>query len=392
MISLARIIIILISLNISVLMNGETVSQKDASAIAHRFFNAARGEVMAKPKLVWNGKKLTTDRLFTPFYVYNNPAGGFVVISAENKAFPILAYSLKDNFDPSGLSQTEMAIFKLYARHIEQVRYNDVIPYKAIDCWNNLNNYINGVLSSQGFVTDSRITVEEADNLLQYVENADNYNGYSFIYSPEQWQGLIEDEFFENKVVALGIIDGDIYCPTVVNGVKNGFVSIDGNQNIPGKKSDFINKRNGRMFSIYPTETISEGYIADIGGRGELFIEEDNNEDQPFKLFDDLLLSIEEDKQAEELQFRRNETLKSMKDVLHGEAVIRSSGGGHYEILLPEEVKLTRVYSLSGAFLQEKYFKGTNRAFIDISHEPSGFYILQVISAEGKPYSFKLYR
>jgi hypothetical protein len=75
------LIIIIFSLGNSIVF-GETVSQKQASYIAQQFFNAAHRQVMAKPKLVYNGKRLTTDHLFSPFYVYNHSTGGFVIISA----------------------------------------------------------------------------------------------------------------------------------------------------------------------------------------------------------------------------------------------------------------------------------------------------------------------
>ena len=46
---------------------GETVSQKEALRLAQTFFNAANGQVMGKPNLVYNGKHLTTDKLFLHF-------------------------------------------------------------------------------------------------------------------------------------------------------------------------------------------------------------------------------------------------------------------------------------------------------------------------------------
>ena len=81
-----------------VVIKGETVSQKQAMGIAQTFFNTLYGEVTAPPKFVWNGRQLTTDRLFNPFYIYNSPKGGFVIISAENKAYPILAYGKNTAF------------------------------------------------------------------------------------------------------------------------------------------------------------------------------------------------------------------------------------------------------------------------------------------------------
>ena len=49
--------------------HAETVSRKEANSIAGTFFNAAYGEVTAPPQMVWNGRQLTTDRLFSPIYV-----------------------------------------------------------------------------------------------------------------------------------------------------------------------------------------------------------------------------------------------------------------------------------------------------------------------------------
>lgn len=87
--------------------HAETVSRKEANSIAGTFFNAAYGEVTAPPQMVWNGRQLTTDRLFSPIYVYNSPKGGYVIISGENKAYPILAYSKVRKFDKDKISDDE---------------------------------------------------------------------------------------------------------------------------------------------------------------------------------------------------------------------------------------------------------------------------------------------
>lgn len=113
----------------------ETVSQKEAKHIATQFFNAANGRIMAPPKYVYNGRRLTTNSLFPPFYVFNHPAGGFVVISAENKAFPILGYNLKENFDPDKLSSSTKDLLRLYAIHIENIRYDSSATEDAVRAW-----------------------------------------------------------------------------------------------------------------------------------------------------------------------------------------------------------------------------------------------------------------
>ena len=55
----------------------EVVPQKQAMQLAQNFFNTMYGTVTGRPKLVWNGRELTTNRLFTPFYTYNSPKGGY---------------------------------------------------------------------------------------------------------------------------------------------------------------------------------------------------------------------------------------------------------------------------------------------------------------------------
>lgn len=129
-------------------MQAETVTRKEANALAQTFFNAAYGEVTPPPQLVWNGRQLTTDRLFSPIYIYNSPREGYVIISAENKAYPILGYSLKRKFDRDKISEDEEIMLEKYAHEIEIIRYDSRIPTKALSAWQNLPEYIADVISA----------------------------------------------------------------------------------------------------------------------------------------------------------------------------------------------------------------------------------------------------
>lgn len=129
-------------------MQAETVTRKEANALAQTFFNAAYGEVTPPPQLVWNGRQLTTDRLFSPVYIYNSPRDGYVIISAENKAYPILGYSLKRKFDRDKMTEDEKKMLEKYAHEIEIIRYDPRIPAKALSAWQNLSEYIAAVISS----------------------------------------------------------------------------------------------------------------------------------------------------------------------------------------------------------------------------------------------------
>lgn len=113
----------------------ETVGQKEAKAMAQKFFNESKNYVTGPVTYVYNGKDLTTRRLFTPFYVFNSPSGGFVIVSAENKAFPILGYSLTGKFEKDKMTPMVKEILADFSRDIELIRYDSRIPTDAIEQW-----------------------------------------------------------------------------------------------------------------------------------------------------------------------------------------------------------------------------------------------------------------
>lgn len=95
-----------------------------------------------------------------------------MIISAENKAFPILAYSKKNNFDRSKLSEEENKMLQRYAREIEIVRYDSRVPERAVTAWQNLQGYISDVLQNpystpeyQSLGEDEKERLEEMDRL-----------------------------------------------------------------------------------------------------------------------------------------------------------------------------------------------------------------------------------
>lgn len=124
-----------VSASDSHLAYAETVGQKEAKAMAQKFFNESKNYVTAPVAYVYNGKDLTNQKLFTPFYVFNSPSGGFVVIAADNKAFPILGYSLSQNFDKEVMTPMVKEILGDFSRDIEMIRYDSRIPTDAMEQW-----------------------------------------------------------------------------------------------------------------------------------------------------------------------------------------------------------------------------------------------------------------
>lgn len=179
--------------------HAETVSRKEANSIAGTFFNAAYGEVTAPPQMVWNGRQLTTDRLFYPIYVYNSPKGGYVIISGENKAYPILAYSKVRKFDKDKISDDEKEVLKTYAREIELIRYDPRIPAKAMEAWRNIPEYISAVLASPYDSDEYRALGEERKDMLESLARSGNQilmpSAVEFsLYDPDAYRELTLDD------------------------------------------------------------------------------------------------------------------------------------------------------------------------------------------------------
>lgn len=179
--------------------DAETVTQKQASQIAETFFNAAYGEYTPKPKYVWNGRQLTTDRLFSPFYIYNSPRGGFVIVAADTKAFPILGYSKTTKFERDKLTDAENELLKTYAHEVELIRYDDRQPERAIEGWRNMSLYINRMLNSPydtpefaGLSDDEKDRIEAIDrrNSAVMLPSAVEFK----IYNPDRYRDITLDD------------------------------------------------------------------------------------------------------------------------------------------------------------------------------------------------------
>lgn len=352
-------------------LNAETVSQKEASRIAQIFFNAANGQVMGKPNLVYNGKKLTTDKLFSPFYIYNLPKGGFVIISADNKAMPVLGYSLKDTFDPDAMGEKTEALLTEYARDIEYIRHDSRVPDEAIAAWTDINGYIGNILTAVYDATDPAFSMEDAEEQIRNVENSGRIEDYSSdLFTPEQWRDIINDEFKSSNTVAIGIVGDNRVYPAIIHGRKGEYYRIE------------LDRRNDWLMRLMATEFISAGQVAALGAPfDEEFIEE---EEVPFKLYEDFVAEVKSEQDMRQRMFDER--------LLPTQPIIRSIGGGHFDIQLPEEVVLARIYNLNGGMVYRQTFKNTDMAHISLDGNPNGFYFVIINGESGKPYGIKLFK
>jgi hypothetical protein len=347
----------------------ETVSQKQASKIAESFFNAAKGVKLAPPKLVYNGRRLTTDRLFSPFYVYNHPMSGYVIISADNKAFPILGYSLESQFDPNAMTENEKALLTQYAIHIEQIRYDSRVPEDAIAAWNDIPNYIDNMISSQYIGTDLLNNWTEIESTFDLSLEDISDDLFSVLYSPSQWEALIKDNLYSQRNITIGIADKTV-VPAVITGYKGDMFEIA------------LSENKHAFFRLFATEYLSEGELALLNSFPIHEVEDET--EVPFKFYEDFISEVNNERELE-----RKKIIETLQP---SEPKIEFNGSGRFCITLPEDVWLTRVYNVAGALISEQTYKDTNVANVDIFNAPSGFYILIARDVLGNPYGFKIHR
>lgn len=351
--------------------SAETVSQKQASTIAEQFFNAANGRIMAAPKMVWNGRRLTTDRLFNPFYVYNHPAGGFVIISAENKAFPILAYSKTDSFDPNNIGLKLKTLLTLYANHIERIRYDSNVPEKAVNAWGNINQYIADVLSAPYDATDILLEPDQVESMIDIAVESEKVDSLvSAFYSADQWQQMVIDQLGKKQNVVVGLISPSEITGIIIHGRSGDYFRMD------------LDGQNRALFRLLPTEVLTQGELAVLDD--PLGFPDEEEEEPPFKFYDDFIAETRAEKEAEQLRIE--------EELIPTDVVVETIGAGHYMIRLPQNVATAKLYNIAGASLFTKKYRNTNVAQVDISTEPAGFYICLLEDESGNPYTVKLFR
>lgn len=373
---LSCICTIIICLCASLGAGAETVSQKEAKKIAAAFFNAAHGQVMGEPKLVYNGRRLTTNSLFPPFYVYNQSAGGFVVVSAENKAFPILGYSLTDTFKPEELSENLRALLRMYALQIEAVRYDARVPEKAIAAWGDIPGYISSLLDAKYTATDPRLTVEEAGAGLDALLDMNDASAYaSATYSVPQWEGEIAAALAADGEIALGVVSGEELRPLIAHGRKGDMYRLyDGTG------------RDRALWRLMPTELLSKGQVALFGNPKPVVKEE--VVEAPHAFYEEFVAQTRSEEA--ERQRARESAITGVNAL--SEPRIQWHGGGHYTVTVPEAVREMRLFGLDGALVQRDKFRDTQVASVNLTGQPVGFYFAVFITESGTPYAFKIFR
>ena len=119
-----RIVSLLMMLCIASAAFADNVSQSRAESLAKAFFSstATKGKEV-KVNMVWNGQDASTRAGEAPaFYVFNREGGGFVVISGDDAAVPVLGYSETGSFKANAIPSNVKGWFDMYSREVAYLR------------------------------------------------------------------------------------------------------------------------------------------------------------------------------------------------------------------------------------------------------------------------------
>lgn len=114
--------------------SAEVVTESQASQYARKFFRTS-GDV----KLVVNSEQVAgSNGVEAPaYYVFNNPAGGWVMISGENTSYPVLAYSRTGSFEAKGMPENIKHYMNGLRKDVRTLREGNLSRNaKIVKAWN----------------------------------------------------------------------------------------------------------------------------------------------------------------------------------------------------------------------------------------------------------------
>lgn len=121
----------------------DKVSPEQAQSIAESFFGASTTRGGSAVELVWDGRGVQTRTETSPaFYVFNNAAGGFVIVAGDESVSPILGYSLTGGFRVEGMPSNIKYWFNHLQEGVDYLRAKgDFIPSQKVrQKWHNLRS------------------------------------------------------------------------------------------------------------------------------------------------------------------------------------------------------------------------------------------------------------
>src|SRR6056297_527107 len=113
----------------------EQVSIEEAQTIATNWYEQTLGHSSA----IQNYKGETIDG-YPAYYVFNFTEGGFVVVSGNDAAYPVLGFSETGQFDFDMANPSLQKFMEDYKREIRYIVENKISNSKTIEYWQSIKN------------------------------------------------------------------------------------------------------------------------------------------------------------------------------------------------------------------------------------------------------------
>ncbi|HNW97927.1 MAG TPA: C10 family peptidase [Bacteroidales bacterium] len=113
------------------------VSKEEAQNVAvsfHKHYVPGKADYTISDVVEYSYNGIST------FYVFNFKAGGYVMVSADDAAIPILAHSDSGTFDKNAISPSETAWLEDYSKQIESIVSNNIDNTETLKEWKKIQN------------------------------------------------------------------------------------------------------------------------------------------------------------------------------------------------------------------------------------------------------------
>ena len=127
-------------------LEASPVSLQRATSVANSFLTtqssiAGPKRVPARPRLVSSSDSQSK------YFVFENEAGGFVIVAGDDVAYPILGYSNDANINASNIPSSVKAWLDSYALEIQAAVDSGIVQSEEVmKAWNNIESYSNAAV------------------------------------------------------------------------------------------------------------------------------------------------------------------------------------------------------------------------------------------------------
>jgi len=136
--SIFPLVLVLIFLSDTLISNAEIVTRKRAKEIAQNFYFERANQIMILKynDIVFSDPITISDSTKPIYYLFNlSNSKGFIIVSAEDVYYPVLAYSFERSFDLHNIAPGTQNIINGYVNEIKYLRNNFTPQCDSIKKW-----------------------------------------------------------------------------------------------------------------------------------------------------------------------------------------------------------------------------------------------------------------